>query len=131
MTKVVIDTNYIVRFLSPQKNEHFKEASDLFYEIQKEKIIGYVNICVIHESFYVLKIFYKVDPIAIKSGLSDLLNLKNIKVIEYNKKDVIEMIALAVESNLDFTDAVVLFNSKQLGAQVKSFDKKVTKLAKG
>lgn len=125
ITKYLLDTNYILRFLLADIPFQFQKAKELFKKIEDNKAIGLVSILVINELIWILEHFYKQKRKNYLQQILKLISLKNIKIIEIKKMDLIFILEKMDRLNLDFTDLYLLFWKEKLNHQLASFDKKI------
>lgn len=125
ITKYLLDTNYILRFLLADIPFQFQKAKELFKKIEDNKAIGLVSILVINELIWILEHFYKQNRKDYLQQILKLISLKNIKIIEIKKMDLIFILEKMNSFNLDFTDLYLLFWKEKLNHQLASFDKKI------
>ena len=126
---VLIDTNYIIRFLTMQPLEHFEKAKELFYKVAKKEVKAVISEGIIMECYFVLLKFYKWDRERIIKKLENILKMQNIICNE--KFILLEALNILKTKNIDFIDALLCAKSKLLGYEVLSFDKDIEKCLKG
>ena len=118
---IVLDTNYILRFLIKDNDE--------MYEIAKEAIKNndcFIDNEVLAEVVSVLMKVYNTSKSDIKNTLVKFLSFKNI--ILNSKPTILKALKLFDEKNIDFVDAILCAKSKKY--EVKTFDKKLNKCIK-
>ena len=118
---IVLDTNYILRFLIKDNDE--------MYEIAKEAIKNndcFIDNEVLAEIVFVLMKVYKISKNDIKNVLVKFLSFENI--ILNNKQTILKALELFDEKNIDFVDAILCAKSKKY--EIKTFDKKLNKCIK-
>ena len=118
---IVLDTNYILRFL-------IKDNDDM-YEIAKEAIKNndcFIDNEVLAEVVFVLMKVYNTSKSDIKNVLVRFLSFENI--ILNSKPTILKALELFDEKNIDFVDAILCAKSKKY--EVKTFDKKLNKCIK-
>jgi len=113
---IVLDANYILRFLLQDNQE--------MYEISKECIVN--NRCmipneVLAEVVFVLLKVYNANKEDIGQTLSHFIEYDTI-VID-SKVTMINALAIFDAKNLDFVDAILCAKSKE--HEIKTFDKKL------
>lgn len=128
--KILIDTNFILRPLNNDIPSQVKESRQILKKIEKGKIIGIVSILVINELIWILQRFYKKKRKEFIPKIMELLSLKNIKIFEIKKNELMMILKQMMEINLDFTDLYLLYFSKELKHKIVSFDKKLLKKSK-
>jgi len=118
---IVLDTNYILRFLTKDNDE--------MYEIAKNAIKNndcFIENEVLAEVVFVLMKVYKTSKNDITNVLVKFLSFENI--ILNNKPTILKALELFDEKNIDFVDAILCAKSKKY--EVKTFDKKLNKCIK-
>jgi len=115
---ILLDANYILRFLLKDNNE--------MYTISKDCITN--NNCIIPnevlaEVVFVLLKVYKVTKNDITEILVEFLNFKNI--LMDSKYIIIEALEIFSHKNLDFVDAILCAKSTEY--EIKTFDKKLNR----
>jgi len=125
---VLIDTNYIIRFLTMTPPEHFEKAKELFYKVAKKELEVVVSEGIIMECYFVLSKFYKWEKNRIIEKLEKILNFHN--VICNEKFILLETLNILKDKNIDFIDALLCAKSNLLGYEVKSFDNDIKKCLK-
>ena len=118
---IVLDTNYILRFL-------IKDNDDM-YDIAKEAIKNndcFIDNEVLAEVVFVLMKVYNTSKSDIKNILVKFLSFENI--ILNSKPTILKALELFDEKNIDFVDTILCAKSKKY--EVKTFDKKLNKCIK-
>ncbi len=115
---ILLDANYILRFLLKDNLE--------MYEISNDCIVN--NDCtlineVLAEVVFVLLKVYKVTKQDISKSLINILEYDNI--IMNDKNTIINSLEIFENKNLDFVDCILCAKSKKY--TVKTFDKKLNK----
>ena len=116
---ILLDTNYILRYLLQDNEEMFRTS---------KKVIGsqhcFVLESVLAEVVYVLSGIYKIPKPLVSKTLSQFISLDNISMNE-----TISIFITALEfyqsKNLDFVDCCLCARKDRF--EIKSFDKKLTK----
>lgn len=121
----LIDTNFILRFLLNDVPSQFKAAEKVFKQIEDKKTIGFISILVINELIWIFQHFYKKKRQEFIPQILKLLSLKNIKVLEIKKAELISLLQASLEKNLDYTDLYLLWLSKKSGQSIQSFDRQL------
>ena len=125
---VLIDTNYIIRFLTMQPLEHYEKAKELFYRVAKREVEVMVSEGIIMECYFVLLKFYKWDKNRLIDKLEKILKMKNVFCNE--KYILLQALEILKAKNIDFIDALLCAKSKALGYKILSFDKDIEKCLK-
>ena len=122
---VLIDTNYIIRFLTMEPLEHYEKAKELFYRVAKREVEVMVSEGIIMECYFVLFKFYKWDKNRLIDKLEKILKMKNVFCNE--KQILLKALEILKVKNIDFIDALLCAKSKALGYKILSFDKDIEK----
>jgi len=123
----LIDTNFILRLLIGDVPTQLERSRKLFKKIEEKEAVGLISILVINELIWILEHFYHQKrqdfiPLVLK-----LLSLKNIKMLEIKKKELISVLEKMEKTNFDFTDLYLLYFGEKLQYRVASFDRKLLK----
>ena len=116
---ILLDTNYILRYLLRDNEEMFTKAKEVISNQQ----------CVILESVlaevvYVLNGVYKTPKPLVAKTLSQFISLDNISMHQ-SVSIFITALELYQSRNLDFVDCCLCSRKDQY--KIKTFDKKLTK----
>jgi predicted nucleic-acid-binding protein len=122
---VLIDSNYILRFLTLTPKEHFEISKKLFEEIAKGEIQAIISEGVVMEVYFVLSKFYKWEKEKIIKKLISVLELKNI--VNEDKPVLILTLNILKKHNIDFIDALLCAKANYYGYEVRSFDGDIKK----
>ena len=118
---IVLDTNYILRFLIKDNEEMYYEARNAIKNND-----CFIDNEVLAEVIFVLLKVYKTSKDDIRTSLEKFLSLPNI--ILNSKVTILKALEIFDEKNLDFVDAILCAKSKKY--EVKTFDKKLNKCIK-
>jgi predicted nucleic-acid-binding protein len=118
---IVLDTNYILRFLIKDNEKMYLEARNIIKNND-----CFIDNEVLAEVVFVLLKVYKTSKDDIKTSLEKFLSLPNI--ILNSKVTILKSLKLFDEKNLDFVDAILCAKSKKY--EVKTFDKKLNNCIK-
>lgn len=116
---ILLDTNYILRYLLRDNEEMFATANEV---ISSQHC--YILESVLAEVVYVLNGVYKAPKPLIAETLSQFISLNNISMPE-TESLLITALDYYQSKNLDFVDCCLC--SRKDGYEIKSFDKKLTK----
>lgn len=116
---VMLDANIILRYLLDDNDEMASAAEQV---IQKGNV--QVSIEIMAEVVYVLKGVYGIERKKIKEKLLDFLDEVNAVEPEVLKLGI----KTYAEYNLDFPDCILYAYNRVKGYEVKTFDKKLSKL---
>ena len=125
--KILIDTNVILRLLLSDVKEQAMVSEKIFRRINKGEAKGILSILVINEIVNVLDNFYNVPKGKIINSILEIISIKNIEILEINKKELIQILNNALRWGVDFTDAYLLWTGKKDNQNITSFDKKLLK----
>jgi len=124
-SKVLLDTNVVIRFLVRDGGKHYEMSKDIFRDIQSGKIkVEFLDL-IVAEIIYVLHSFYKHSKKEIVLKLIDLLSQENVYM--QNKTIIFEALDVFATRNIDFADAILCAKKNLEGYEVMSFDKDVKK----
>lgn len=127
-TKVLLDTNIILRHLLKDNEQQFKRTSKIFKEIANQEIIAYINILIIHEAIYILRYVYKIDRRLIANKLNLLIKLNNLKLLDIQKNQIFKVLEIYGNTKIDFPDIIYTEITKSLEISIATFDKDFKKL---
>ena len=118
---IVLDTNYILRFLLKDDEAMYKTAKNTITS----------NECLIDnevfaEVVFVLLKVYKVSKSDIRTTLEKFISFSNILL--NNKETIMHALKIFDEKNLDFVDAILCAKSRTY--TVKTFDNKLNRCIK-
>ena len=116
---VMLDTNIILRYLLNDDDRMASEAEEIIKNMSVQ-----VNIEIVAEVIYVLKGVYHIDRMEIGQCLLEFLSEVNTPEPEVLKLGI-ETFA---EQNLDFPDCILYAYHVVKGYEIKTFDKKLSKL---
>lgn len=123
----LVDTNFILRLLIGDVPAQLEKSRKLFKKIEEKEAAGLISILVINELIWILEHFYHQKrqdfiPLVLK-----LISLRNIKILEIKKKELILILEKMEKTSLDFTDLYLLHFGEKLQYGVASFDRKLLK----
>lgn len=127
MKKLFIDTNVILRFLLGDIPSQLEKSKKLFKKIEEKKVTGLISLLVVNELIWILEHFYNKKRQEFVPLILRLISLKNIKILEVKKKDLISILKKMTKTNFDFTDLYLLYLGNKLQHKIASFDKKLLK----
>lgn len=130
MKRVVIDTNFLISFVTDRNKEQQEQAALLFDAAQRSRLVILCHQNVVTEFVYVLNRIYKVESPAINTMLHELLSTPGIEVI--NDLDHLKLLDIWPAKCADYGDAVLLAYCKATkDAVLATFDQKLIKAAQG
>ncbi|MEO6202559.1 MAG: type II toxin-antitoxin system VapC family toxin [Nitrospirales bacterium] len=103
MTKFVVDTNVLLRFLTNADPVKAKRAETLFRQATKYQIQLIISLLVIAEIVWTLESFYHLGKTDIASKVETILNTPNLLCPE--AEIIVMALDLYVQGNMDFIDA--------------------------
>jgi predicted nucleic-acid-binding protein len=123
-----IDTNIFLRVLVKESEETFKVCEQVLGLIRQDKIQVFTSTIVLSEIDWVLEIFYKFPKEKVIEGLSSILRLKNLKIID--KFDLFLAIEIYEKFPVKFIDALIASNPQifQKKVIVVSYDRDFDKI---
>lgn len=127
-SRILPDTNAILRYLLKDNEEQFAAVEPLFEEIREGTRQAIFLESVLVECVYMLTKFYKVPKKESTAILSGLLRYKG--VVNDDREALLAAFTLYAEKNLDPVDCVVAAKARHGAAEVFTFDKRLLNLLK-
>jgi predicted nucleic-acid-binding protein len=123
MMKIFFDTNFLLRFYIADVPSQAARARKFVEAAIAGSLALVTDLIVICEMVWVLDSFYKLKKKEIQAKIMNLYETPGIQVL---RGEVLpEALALYVDKNLDFTDALVAVCTKEAGIKyIASFDRK-------
>lgn len=121
--KYYCDTNYIIRYLLADNEEHFQKASQIFQQAQTGKVMLIIEQTVFTEVIFVLSSFYKVPKGKIVQALSELIVYKG--VICEDKDSLLLALTIYNKHNLHIVDSILAAKAQRYGLPLLTFDLKL------
>lgn len=118
----LLDTNYLIRFLTDDIKSFAQEARKIF-ETDKEIYISSLSIA---EAIYFLGTQYKKAKQAVCEQMLNVINFPNVKTASF----VQPAIQIYSIENVSFYDCVILSEALEKRATLKTLDKKLAKIYK-
>jgi predicted nucleic-acid-binding protein len=129
MKTISLDTNVILRHLLDDVPGQVRELDRCMERARRGRISLYVSKIAIVEAYYVLLKLYKKPRKEVLTALSSLIN-SDFLLIE-SRGVIFEAIELAkVEIGVSLADCILFAESKELGYDFMTFDKKLQALSK-
>lgn len=128
MKNFILDTNIFARLIVKDVSSQLETSRQLFKEIEKGKIKGWVSILVIDELIWVLENYYHIERSLYLPQILNLLALKDISIIEVKKTIIVEILRKMGTTKIDFTDLYLVETAGD--KKIVSFDKDLQKIAK-
>jgi len=123
---LLVDTNVFLKFLTKDDSKKYDRCHKLFQYLVSGKVKLCVSEIVIFEIIWTLLTYYNLPKEEVIIKITSILNTKNLEI--YNKRILVEAIALYARKNIDFIDAynAILAKNNNLEAIVsydEDFDK--------
>jgi len=102
----LLDTNVLIRFLTPDKGKKYKRLYHFFEALEHGEMRVELKLIVLFQVIFVLKSFYKVPKKHIANGLVDILKYKGITIKD--KKLVQRTLELWRDKNVEIVDCYLI-----------------------
>jgi predicted nucleic-acid-binding protein len=123
MKKVFFDTNFLLRFYLNDIPRQSAKAKKMVQAAKDGRLLLVTDLIVICEIVWVMDSYYKLDKKQIAKKMSNLYRTAGLVVL--NGEILPDALAVYVEKNIDFTDAVIgALVTKNHIEYLASFDKK-------
>jgi predicted nucleic-acid-binding protein len=123
MKKVFFDTNFLLRFYLNDIPRQSAKAKKMVQAAKDGRLLLVTDLIVICEMVWILDSYYKLDKKQIAQKMSNLYGTAGLVVL--NGEILPDALAVYVEKNIDFTDAVIgALVTKNHIEYLASFDKK-------
>lgn len=122
MKKYIADTNFILRYLLADNENHYSHAKVIFEEARTGKCQVSIEQCVFVEVIFVLSSFYEVPREKIVEILKSLLSYKGIRAeteIYYAALDIY------LKHNIHIVDSILAVHTLSSDDELLTFDKKL------
>lgn len=120
MTRLWLDANVVLRFLTGEPEEMAREAKQLMSRAERGDVTLMVADLVMAEIVWVLRSFYGHPMDRIRDTLCAFAAAPG---IEAERREVVtEALDLAAGENVDFIDAYLALRASRAGEQVCTFD---------
>jgi predicted nucleic acid-binding protein len=126
ITRYLVDTNVLLRFLSGEPAAQAAAARKLFERAAKGEVVLDVSPMIVAETFYTLHSFYGVDKKTAADKLSLLLQQHGIKLRDASP--VLSALDRLQTANVGFADAFLAAVATEEKLPVASFDRDFDKL---
>lgn len=120
MTRLWVDANVLLRFLTGEPKDLADKAASLMARAERGEVVLVVSSLVIAEAIWVLKSFYRHSLEEIAGVLVPLMSADGLEVED--RETLIQGVELARDENVDFVDAVLALQASRRGESVCSFD---------
>jgi predicted nucleic acid-binding protein len=121
MSRLLLDTNVIVRFLTGDHPAHSGRSRDLFTRAAAGDVTLVVTDLALAETVWVLQSFYRLDRDAIAAALKDLIESAGIEV--ENKAGLQSALRNFAQTDVDFVDAYHAAVAAAESVGIASFDR--------
>ncbi len=125
MTKLVADTNIILRFLLKDNLDQFNTAREILIKVKEDKLELAIPQIVMFEIIYSLDKYYGFPKEKIIDALSTIIGTKNIKIQDQSAFK--RALTLFGDNNLSFVDCFLIAYSEENDAKLFTFDKDLQK----
>lgn len=123
--KIFIDTSIFVRFFTHDLPDKVNECERIFEVIKDGKIKPYISNVVFMELVFVLTRQYKFKKDIVVKVLANLLNLRNLVVIE--KTDIRQALRFYKKNNIKYGDCLIAAQIPK-GISIVTYDKDFSKI---
>ena len=120
MTRLWLDANVILRFLTGEPREMHERSAELMKRAERGEVKLVVSTLILAEVIWVLKSFYGNSMPEIAEVIISLVSAPGIEVED--AETVIRALELAREKNVDFIDALLALQAAQRDEEVCTFD---------
>ena len=120
MTRLWVDANVLLRFLTGEPKELAGNAASLMGRAESGEVTLVVSPLVVAEVVWVLKSFYRHSLEDIAGVLVPLMSADGVEVED--RETLAQAIELARDKNVDFVDAALALHAARRGEPVCSFD---------
>lgn len=130
MKRVVIDTNFLISYVTDRNKEQQEQAAHIFDAARRSHLSILCHQNVLTEFVYVLNRIYKVDSSTISTMLHDLVITPGIEIV--NDLDHLKLLDIWPAKCEDYGDAVLLAYCKvRRDVVLATFDQKLIRAAQG
>ena len=128
ISKYIVDTNVIVRYLLQDNEKLFKESKIFFDKVKSGAIKAYIEQTVFTETIYVLSSVYAVPRKEISEVLSDILMYKGML---NNDLDLLKgSLKIYENTNLHIVDSLICYKARKNNLQIMTYDEELKKIYK-
>jgi len=121
MSRLLLDTNVIVRFLTGDHPAHSPRSRNLFARAAAGDVTLVVTDLALAETAWVLQSFYSLDRNAITAALKDLIDSAGIEV--ENKATLLSALRNFAQTDVNFVDAYHAAVAAGESIAIASFDR--------
>lgn len=123
--KVIVDTNAILRFILNDVPSQKEQTKKIFLKAKDKKIEIVVPQIVVFELQFTLEKYYKFAKNVVVEKLKSIVSTSYIEV--QDRRSFLAAINFYEDSNLSFVDCFLKALSKNIGSNLFTFDKKLTR----
>ena len=127
-SKVLLDTNVVIRFFVQDNQEMFQKSQSVMNDIASGKCDAVLLDLIIAEIIYVMQKVYRVEKVKIVDAVKLIISYDHMHVD--NQLIILKALNLYMDKNIDFADAILCAKNNLEGYQVMSFDKDIKKCTK-
>lgn len=121
MSRLLLDTNVIVRFLTGDHPAHSPRSRKLFARAAAGDVTLVATDLALAETVWVLQSFYSLDRNAISAALKDLIDSAGIEV--ENKATLLSALRSFAQTDVNFVDAYHAAVATAESIAIASFDR--------
>jgi predicted nucleic-acid-binding protein len=123
MKKVFFDTNFLLRFYLDDIPDQALKAKEMIQAAKAGALLLVTDLIVICEMVWVMDSFYGLDKEMISEKMTNLYRTPGVLII--NGELLLDTLAVYVDKNIDFTDAVIAASATKNHIEyLASFDKR-------
>ncbi len=120
MTRLWVDANVVLRFLTGEPEEMAVQAARLMKRAEGGEFSLFISPLVLAEIIWVLESFYRYSMGDIAEVILSLVAAEGIEVED--REQTLQAVELARDRNVDFVDAYLAVQAARQGEQVCTFD---------
>lgn len=120
MTRLWVDANVVLRFLTGEPEKMAVQAANLMKRAEAGEISVFISPLILAEIIWVLKSFYQYSMADIAEVILALVVAEGIEVED--RELTLQAVELARDRNVDFVDAYPAVQAARQGEQVCTFD---------
>ena len=121
MTKYLLDTNVLLRFLRDDHPSHSPAARSLFFDASDGKCVLVLTEVAVAEAVWVLESFYQTRRTDIAEGLSKVITSAGVRCMR--QIEMIDALNRFASTNCDFLDCYLAALAAASGDHVATFDR--------
>jgi predicted nucleic acid-binding protein len=126
VTRLWVDANVLVRFLTGDPPELAKRSVGLMSRVESGEVVLVLPSLIVAEVIWVLKSFYRYSMDEIARVLVPLISADGVEAED--REILVQAITLAQKKNVSFIDAVLALKATRHGESVCSFDEDFKRL---